>query len=90
MLMFSSDAYFLQKSSFEYSFTSLFFRSFGDRKNSIVESINEATCFIFYAAITIHSDESKWFDGLNGHLIYFLVTAGMIIGAVINIEMVIG
>ena len=68
----------------------IIFRPFGDRKNNIVESINEATCFILCVAITIHNDESKWFDGLDGDLIYFLVVAGMIIGAVINIEMVIG
>ena len=65
------------------------FRPFDDRKNNIVESINEASCFILCVTITIHNDESTWFDGLDDHLIYFLVAVGMIIGAVINIEMVI-
>ena len=64
-------------------------RPFDWVKNNLIEPINEATCLILSIVITIHNDESKWFDGLDGYLIYFLVLVGVVITAIINIEMIV-
>ena len=64
-------------------------RPFEDKKNNLIESINEITCLILCITITIFNDESRWFDGLDGYLIYFLVIVGVIIGAIINIDMIV-
>ena len=39
--------------------------------------------------ITIFNNESRWFDGLDGYLIYFLVLVGVVIAGIINIEMIV-
>ena len=67
----------------------IIFRPFEDKKNNLIESINEIACLILCITITIFNDESKWFDGLDGYLIYFLVIVGVIIGAIINIDMIV-
>ena len=64
-------------------------RPFDDKKNNLIEPINEATCLILCITITIFNDESRWFEGLDGYLIYFLVLVGVVIGAIINIDMII-
>ena len=65
-------------------------RPFDDKKNNIIEPINETACLILCITITIFNDESRWFDGLDGYLIYLLVVVGILIGVIINVDMIIG
>ena len=65
-------------------------KPFDESKDNLIEIINEVTYTLVCLIITVCNEESKWFDGLDSILIFSLMIVGLLIGIIINVDIIIG
>ena len=70
-------------------FYTIIVRPFEKIKDNMIELVNEITFAILCIIIVVCNDESRWVSSLDSVLIYFLMFVGLLIGAIISIELII-